>query len=133
MLLLFPSARVCSVPLPKHSAINCQVRELQSRAKAASVSPVTTRDWGAGDLLGQKQVLPSIIDTAPAYGRKEKTRRACVFPSSRDREVSSNLLTLLTRLPHRVESFLVTCGSASQAFKYCSQRHGDNGGTCFSS
>lgn len=96
VLLLFPSARVYPAHTPKHSAINCQVRELQSRAKAASVSPVTTRDWGAGDLLGQEQVLPSSIDTAPAYGRKEKTRRACVFPSSRDKKVSSNLLTLFT-------------------------------------
>lgn len=82
MLLLFPSARVCPAPpTPKHSAINCQVRELQSRAKAASVSPVTTRDWGAGDLLGQEQVLPSLIDTAPAYGGRRKLGESVCSPT----------------------------------------------------
>lgn len=56
----------------------------ESRAKAASGSPVThyPRGWGAEVFLGQEQILFSLTDTAPAYGRTEKSRRTSVFPSS---------------------------------------------------
>lgn len=75
MLLCPASIGTLRNPLPS-------VRE--SRAEAASGSPVThyPMRWGAEVFLGQEQVLPSLTDTAPAYGRTERSRRTSVFPSS---------------------------------------------------
>lgn len=56
----------------------------ESRAEAASGSPVIyyPKGWGAAVFLGQEQVLPSLTDTAPAYGSTERSRRTRVFPKS---------------------------------------------------
>lgn len=133
MLLLFPSAWVCPAPYPQTLSNQQSSERATGQSQSCKCQPCHYQGLGSWGLAWPRAGASQLNRHSSRIWRKKKTRRACVFPNSRDREVSSNLLTLLTLLPHRVESYLVTCGSASQALKYCGQRHGDNGGTCFSS